>query len=79
MTNLTFQIIIISEIPQIILFAQHAIASAYGEKYYGTRATVNLWQPTVERGNGFSLAQLWIGGGLGNDINTIEAGWQVRA
>ncbi|KAF8775600.1 hypothetical protein HU200_004376 [Digitaria exilis] len=56
---------------------QHAIASAYGEKYYGTRATVNLWQPTVERGNGFSLAQLWIGGGLGNDINTIEAGWQV--
>ncbi|CAN6373654.1 unnamed protein product, partial [Urochloa humidicola] len=40
--------------------------------------TINLWQPTIE-GNGFSLAQLWITGGSyqGNDLNTIEAGWQV--
>ncbi|RCV38373.1 hypothetical protein SETIT_8G136900v2 [Setaria italica] len=57
----------------------HAVASALVDKYYGTKATINLWQPTIERGNGFSLAQLWITGGSyqGNDLNTIEAGWQV--
>jgi hypothetical protein len=27
----------------------------------------------------FSLSQIWvIGGSFGNDLNTIEAGWQVR-
>ncbi|CAN6373616.1 unnamed protein product [Urochloa humidicola] len=57
----------------------HAVASASGDNnYYGTKTTINLWQPTIE-GNGFSLAQLWITGGSyqGNDLNTIEAGWQV--
>lgn len=77
---LLFGLLLFLEIPQIILFAQHAIASTYGDKYYGTKATFNLWQPTVERGNDFSLAQIWIRGGSyqSNDLNTIEAGWQVR-
>lgn len=59
---------------------QHAIASAPGDdNYYGTQATFNLWEPTVERNQGFSLAQLWITSGsyANNDLNTIEAGWQV--
>lgn len=58
----------------------HAVASASGDNnYYGTKTTINLWQPTIESGNGFSLAQLWITAGSyeGNDLNTIEAGWQV--
>lgn len=59
---------------------QHAAASASGDKYYGTKATLNLWQPTLGSANDFSLAQLWIIGGSyeGNDLNTIEAGWHVR-
>jgi hypothetical protein len=33
----------------------------------------------IKRANDFSLAQLWITGGPYNcDLNTIEAGWQVR-
>ncbi|OQU84026.1 uncharacterized protein LOC8070245 [Sorghum bicolor] len=59
---------------------QHAVASAWGnDKYYGTQATFNLWQPTVESAKHFSLAQLWITSGSyqNNDLNTIEAGWQV--
>ncbi|TVU23361.1 hypothetical protein EJB05_25721, partial [Eragrostis curvula] len=58
---------------------QHAAASASGDKYYGTKATINLWQPTLESTSDFSLAQLWIIGGSyqGNDLNTIEAGWHV--
>ncbi|KAL6600365.1 hypothetical protein ACP70R_045165 [Stipagrostis hirtigluma subsp. patula] len=59
---------------------QHAVASAPGgSKYYGTKATFNLWQPKIERANDFSLAQFWISRGSYNskDLNTIEAGWQV--
>ncbi|TVU02699.1 hypothetical protein EJB05_51769, partial [Eragrostis curvula] len=58
---------------------QWAVASSEDDIYYGTNATINLWQPTLERPNDFSLAQLWIKAGSYNnlDLNTIEAGWQV--
>ncbi|XP_048572964.1 uncharacterized protein LOC125553211 [Triticum urartu] len=58
---------------------QYAIASSNVDKCHGTKATFNLWQPTIGRDNDFSLTQLWIVGGSyeGNDLNTIEAGWQV--
>ncbi|XP_042378386.1 uncharacterized protein LOC121971277 [Zingiber officinale] len=57
---------------------QHAIAYAEGEKYYGAKATINVWQPKVQESNEFSLSQLWIlGGSFGEDLNSIEVGWQV--
>ncbi|KAI4986892.1 hypothetical protein ZWY2020_019522 [Hordeum vulgare] len=58
---------------------QHAIASTSIDKCHGTKATFNLWQPMIARANDFSLAQFWISGGSyrGNDLNTIEVGWQV--
>lgn len=50
-----------------------------GDKYYGAKATINVWQPKIEQANEFSLSQLWIlGGSFGQDLNSIEAGWQVR-
>ncbi|KAG2611142.1 hypothetical protein PVAP13_4KG125300, partial [Panicum virgatum] len=58
----------------------HAVASTTTEdKYYGTSATINLWQPRIEGVNDFSLSQLWIiaGSYKSNDLNTVEAGWQV--
>ncbi|KAJ1277164.1 hypothetical protein BS78_05G273900 [Paspalum vaginatum] len=56
-----------------------ATASSSADRYYGTKATFNLWQPNIERSGDFSLTQLWIikGSYSGNDLNTIEAGWQV--
>lgn len=59
---------------------QHAVAAAQDNKCYGTKASFNLWQPTIARTNDFSLSQLWVTAGSysGNDLNTIEAGWQVR-
>ena len=72
--NFSFNFIIFSPI------VQHAIASASeDENYYGTQATFNLWEPIVERDEGFSLAQFWISSGSysDNDLNTIEAGWQM--
>jgi hypothetical protein len=57
---------------------QHAISYVQGEKYYGAKATINVWDPKIEQPNEFSLSQLWIlGGSFGEDLNSIEAGWQV--
>ncbi|KAJ1277113.1 hypothetical protein BS78_05G269500 [Paspalum vaginatum] len=59
---------------------QYGVAYTLGDdKYYGTQATFNLWQPKVEKGEDFSLTQFWIAGGSfdNNDLNTIEVGWQV--
>ncbi|OEL15080.1 hypothetical protein BAE44_0023901 [Dichanthelium oligosanthes] len=66
--------------PNVLRGHQHAVAHAQGaDKYYGTRAGFNLWQPKIDRANDFSLTQLWITNGSysGNDLNTIEVGWQV--
>ncbi|KAJ8640924.1 hypothetical protein MRB53_017618 [Persea americana] len=57
---------------------QHAIAYVEGDKYYGAKATINVWQPNIQQANEFSLSQLWVlGGSFGEDLNSIEAGWQV--
>lgn len=57
---------------------QHAVAFVNGEQYYGAKASINVWTPRVTDQYEFSLSQLWvISGSFGNDLNTIEAGWQV--
>ncbi|XP_076900502.1 protein neprosin-like [Bidens hawaiensis] len=57
---------------------QHAIAYVEGDKYYGAKATMNVWEPKIQQPNEFSLSQIWIlGGSFGEDLNSIEAGWQV--
>ncbi|KAA0040111.1 uncharacterized protein E6C27_scaffold366G00860 [Cucumis melo var. makuwa] len=57
---------------------QHAIAYVEGDKFYGAKATINVWEPKIQQPNEFSLSQLWIlGGSFGQDLNSIEAGWQV--
>ncbi|XP_052171460.1 uncharacterized protein LOC127787447 [Diospyros lotus] len=57
---------------------QHAIAYVDNDKYYGAKATMNVWTPRIEQPNEFSLSQVWIlGGSFDSDLNSIEAGWQV--
>lgn len=48
-------------------------------KIYGTQATMNVWKPKVEGSEEFSLGQIWLTSGtyLDNNLNSIEAGWQV--
>ncbi|KAF5946563.1 hypothetical protein HYC85_016791 [Camellia sinensis] len=56
---------------------QHAIAYVEGDKYYGAKGTMNVWEPRIDQPNEFSLSQLWIlGGSFASDLNSIEAGWQ---
>ncbi|PKA57427.1 hypothetical protein AXF42_Ash013615 [Apostasia shenzhenica] len=58
---------------------QHAIAYVEGKKFYGAKATMNVWNPNIHHSNEFSLSQLWIlAGSFGEDLNSIEAGWQVN-
>ncbi|WOK99890.1 hypothetical protein Cni_G08602 [Canna indica] len=54
---------------------EHSIVYVKGEEYYGTRATINVWQPSVTPSDLFSLSQVWI---MSSDYtNVIEAGYQV--
>ncbi|KAF3505543.1 hypothetical protein F2Q69_00002982 [Brassica cretica] len=48
-------------------------------KIYGTKAVMNVWHPKVERAKEFSLGQVWLTAGSyeNNELNSIEAGWQV--
>ncbi|OEL17705.1 hypothetical protein BAE44_0021276 [Dichanthelium oligosanthes] len=57
---------------------EHAVGYVAGDEYYGAKASINVWAPTVSTASEFSLSQIWvIAGSFGNDLNTIEAGWQV--
>ncbi|KAJ1690586.1 hypothetical protein LUZ63_014741 [Rhynchospora breviuscula] len=57
---------------------EHAVGFVMGEQYYGAKASMNVWAPQVASQSEFSLSQIWvISGSFGNDLNTIEAGWQV--
>ncbi|KAL3835593.1 hypothetical protein ACJIZ3_010329 [Penstemon smallii] len=57
---------------------EHAVGYVSGDEYYGAKASINVWAPRVANQYEFSLSQLWvIAGSFGDDLNTIEAGWQV--
>lgn len=59
---------------------QHAITYVEGDSFYGAKATINVWEPKIQQSNEFSLSQLWLlGGSFGEDLNSIEAGWQVMS
>ncbi|XP_047311718.1 uncharacterized protein LOC124915104 [Impatiens glandulifera] len=59
---------------------QHAVGYVTGREqyFYGAKASINVWAPRVANPDEFSLSQIWvISGSFGDDLNTIEAGWQV--
>ncbi|KAJ7568679.1 hypothetical protein O6H91_01G043800 [Diphasiastrum complanatum] len=57
---------------------EHAISYLESGPYYGAKATINLWKPGVQMPNEFSLSQIWVlGGSFEDDLNSVEAGWQV--
>ncbi|KAL3511321.1 hypothetical protein ACH5RR_030722 [Cinchona calisaya] len=57
---------------------EHAVGYVTGDEYYGAKASINVWAPQVASQYEFSLSQMWvIAGSFYDDLNTIEAGWQV--
>ncbi|XP_020209286.1 uncharacterized protein LOC109794227 [Cajanus cajan] len=60
----------------------HEYAVAYTESsqnIFGAKATINVWDPSIQVRGEFSLSQIWVLSGAfeGPDLNSIEAGWQV--
>lgn len=54
----------------------HEYAHAYGwVSNFGAETYFNVWKPYTELSSEFSLSQLWISDGKGQE--TVEAGWQV--
>ncbi|KAJ4721118.1 Protein of Unknown Function (DUF239) [Melia azedarach] len=71
-----------SDAPDVVSGNGHEHAIAYtgtSQEVYGARATINVWDPSIQVVNEFSLSQVWILSGSfdGSDLNSIEAGWQV--
>ncbi|TKY61325.1 hypothetical protein E2542_SST11176 [Spatholobus suberectus] len=71
-----------SDAPDIVSGNGHEHAIAYtgsSQEVYGAKATINVWEPSIQVVNEFSLSQIWILSGSfdGSDLNSIEAGWQV--
>ncbi|KAJ7973574.1 Protein of Unknown Function (DUF239) [Quillaja saponaria] len=71
-----------TDAPDVVSANGHEHAIAYtgtSQEVYGARATINVWDPSIEMVNEFSLSQIWILSGSfdGSDLNSIEAGWQV--
>ena len=39
----------------------------------GAETILNVWSPYTERSSEFSLSQMWVAGGSGNNLETVEA------
>ncbi|KAL4614414.1 hypothetical protein ACB092_07G052600 [Castanea dentata] len=58
---------------------ENAIVFVMGDKYYGTKATINTWKPQIQEQDEYSLSQFSIiGDNAGREINSIDAGWMVN-
>ncbi|KAI3930315.1 hypothetical protein MKW92_031132 [Papaver armeniacum] len=55
---------------------EYATVQVHGN-FLGARAKINLWNPVVEVPRELSLSQIWVIAGDGDDLNTIEAGWEA--
>ncbi|KAJ0028314.1 hypothetical protein Pint_36146 [Pistacia integerrima] len=56
---------------------EYSLATVNGEKYYGARGSINVWNPKVQDPSEFSLSQIWLVGSSTTNVTTIEVGWQV--
>ena len=54
---------------------QYATARFTGDNW-GGQSTLNVWAPYTERSGEFSLSQIAVARGSGNDRETVEVGWQ---
>lgn len=54
---------------------QYAVGRRYVQNW-GAESVLNLWKPYTESSAEFSLSQIWVARGSGDDLETLEAGWQ---
>lgn len=56
---------------------QDAHLVAYGFNFIGAQASINVWNPNVEREEDFTTAQMWLKTNNGPNFESIESGWMV--
>ncbi|KAI3913758.1 hypothetical protein MKW98_011819 [Papaver atlanticum] len=56
---------------------EYAVIKVRGN-FLGAQAKINLWNPFVETPEGLSVSQIWVVAGDHDDLNSIEAGWEVH-
>ncbi|MQL70006.1 hypothetical protein Taro_002313, partial [Colocasia esculenta] len=54
---------------------EHSLIQVEHDKTYGIKATLNVWNPKLEKQYEFSVSQVWFIGG--DRENNLEAGWAV--
>ncbi|XP_027169341.1 uncharacterized protein LOC113769056 [Coffea eugenioides] len=57
-----------------------SVATVTEDCFYGTRVKIHVWKANETDQYDFRLSQVWIASGntTSNDLNTVEAGWQVN-
>lgn len=55
---------------------QYAHAAQHNLHNVGAHTRINVWNPHVQASTEFSLSQLWVVGGSGGNLQTLEAGVQ---
>ncbi|GMI82113.1 hypothetical protein like AT2G44220 [Hibiscus trionum] len=55
---------------------EYAQVSSLGGNYFGASARFNVWKPATFNDE-ISLAEMWVVAGNGNELNSLEAGWQT--
>lgn len=56
---------------------QNAYLSTYGYNFIGASASINIWNPNVEKKGDFTTAQIWLKANNGDNFESVEAGWMV--
>ncbi|XP_054813506.1 uncharacterized protein LOC129314163 [Prosopis cineraria] len=58
---------------------KYATIEVVKDKYYGAKATLNVWKTNIQKRNEFSLSQIWVMNQDDDDnVESIEAGWQIQ-
>ncbi|KAL9254347.1 Retrovirus-related Pol polyprotein from transposon TNT 1-94-like protein [Drosera capensis] len=65
----------IDTINEVLNPHQYAVVHypGFNGSIHGTSGTYSVWNPWVARGEDYSVAQIWVIAGTGDDLNTIEA------
>lgn len=56
---------------------QYAVLLTVGYNYIGAQADINVWNPVVDLGDDYTTAQIWLNGGPGDRVESVESGWMV--
>ncbi|XP_054813493.1 uncharacterized protein LOC129314148 [Prosopis cineraria] len=58
---------------------EYASVFVKGEKYYGGKAAMNVWNPKVQQDVEWSVSAIWVVNDVDKEnLNAIEVGWQVN-